>query len=135
MIEILRFLLEGIVIPLLAVMGVVVNVTSLFVLKSHALDMKLAFRNILMMLALFDGCFVVLCTFGFSFPVLFVGWKQEVHPYLFPNLLPWIQISLSGSIWTVVAVGLERYQCVAGFTSCNASFVQQSSGILYIMPV
>ena len=32
------------VIPLLAVMGVVVNVTSLFVLKSHALDMKLAFR-------------------------------------------------------------------------------------------
>ena len=72
----------------------------------------MTFRQILIMLAMFDTVFVTCMVISFSLPVLCERWKEEVHPYIIPWILPAIQISLNGSIWSTVAVAVERFVSV-----------------------
>jgi hypothetical protein len=64
------------------------------------------------MLAMFDTVFVFCMMISFSLPLIWGKWKEEVHPYMFPWILPFIQISLNGSIWSTVAVAVERFVSV-----------------------
>ena len=59
-------------------------------------------------------------------------WKQVwIHPHLFPWILPFIQISLNGSIWSTVSVTIERYVSVVHPWHWFCTF----SSIIYIVPV
>ena len=46
--------------------------------------------------------------------VVYITFKifQHVSPRLFPYLMPWVQISLNGSIWSVVSVAWERFTSI-----------------------
>ena len=41
--------------------------------------------------------------------IIFLFPSQQISPVLFPFLMPWLQISLTGSIWSVVSVASERF--------------------------
>jgi hypothetical protein len=64
------------------------------------------------MLALFDSLFIICMTISFCLPILFPTYGLTIHPWVFPWLLPAIQISLNGSIWSTVAVAVERFSSV-----------------------
>ena len=65
------------------------------------------------MLSIFDCLFLLCMTFSFSLPPLFPIWGKNINPLIFPWIRPILQISLSGSIWSTVAVACERYFSVA----------------------
>ena len=107
-----RYLVEGIIIPIVAIFGLSGNFTSICVLLSPSVDIKATFRHIITMLAIFDSCFILLASITFSLPLLLPTWKIWIHPFLLPFTLPAIQISLNGSIWSTVMVAFERYLSV-----------------------
>jgi len=102
-------IVEGFFIPFVAVFGILGNVASICVLRDNRLEMKATFREILIMLSIFDTIFVVSATVSFSLPIISKNWKSFVHPFILPWLLPVLQISLNGSIWTTVSVAVERF--------------------------
>ena len=65
------------------------------------------------MLAMFDSLFIVCMTIAFSLPALIPSYTTTIHPMVFPWLLPILQIALTGSIWSTVAVTVERFLSVA----------------------
>jgi len=126
----LSFMVEGFLIPLVAIFGTLGNLTSISVLRDKKLDMKDTFREILIMLTMFDTIFVLSVTITFSFPIFSQYWKVLVTPFLLPWLSPLMQISLNGSIWSTVSVALERFVSVVHPRLWVSSF----SSIVYIIP-
>jgi len=123
--------IEGCLVPSVALLGLVGNSLSIMVLHSPGVDMKVTFREVLTMLAVFDCIFISTVSTTFGLPQLSAYWKTWIHPHLFPYLLPFIQISLNGSIWSTVSVTVERYVSVV---HSRHSFRSLSSAI-YIIPV
>ena len=70
---------------------------------------QVTFRHILVMMAIFDTLFVLCMIVSFSLPLTWETWKITVHPYVFPWISPILQISLNGSIWSTVAIAMERF--------------------------
>ena len=115
------------ILPTISIFGLLGNFASILVLRSYHLDMKVrlkirnkllkpminifqvTFRHILVMMAIFDTMFVLCMIISFSLPLTWETWKASVHPYLFPWVSPILQISLNGSIWSTVAIAMERF--------------------------
>lgn len=126
-----NFIIQGVAMPVVMVFGLVGNILSILVLRSPGIDMKVTFREVLMMLAIFDCFFITTASISFSLPQLSSYWKVWIHPHIFPWLLPVIQTSLSGFIWSTVSVTVERYVSVVHprhwFTSLSSA--------IYVVPV
>ena len=104
--------IEGYMIPIVTLFGLIGNLVTAYILQSPSLDMKTSFRHILLMLAAFDAIFSFLAALTFSMPLLSTHWNVWIHPFLLPWLLPGMQIALNGSIWSTVIIAIERYLSV-----------------------
>ena len=112
MVSLMVFYIEAFLIPFVTIFGLCGNMFTASILRSPSLDMKKSFRHILIMLAAFDTSFSLLATLTFSLPLLSHNWNVWIHPLLLPWLIPGLQISLNGSIWSTVMVAIERYVSV-----------------------
>jgi len=128
----LEFVIEGVLIPVVSICGLGGNLISIIVLLSSKLDMKWSFRCLLVMLAVFDTIFVICITISFSPPQLWTSWKHTIHPNIFPWLLPFLQMALNGSTWSIVAVAIER---VTSILVPHRSRLLSSPVLTYILPV
>jgi hypothetical protein len=54
----------------------------------------------------------------------------HLRPWLTPYWLPVIQISLTGSVWTTIAVSVERY-----FTVCLSKRFNTVQHLFYTLPI
>jgi len=129
--EITKLVFEGVGILVVSVFGVFGNGLSILILQSPHLDMKVMFKQILFMLTVFDTVFVVCMLISFSFPELIQGWREEIHPNIFPKFLPFIQICLNGSSWSTVAITIERSLSV----TCHHRKRFFKTSVYYILPV
>jgi len=68
-------IVEGFFIPFVATFGILGNVASICVLRDNRLEMKATFREILIMLSIFDTIFVISATVSFSLPIISQLWK------------------------------------------------------------
>ncbi|XP_023321774.1 probable G-protein coupled receptor frpr-1 [Eurytemora carolleeae] len=127
----LKFVVEGILVPVITGFGLAGNIASMLVLRSPKLDMKVSIRHILMMLALFDSLFIMFTTLSFSLLQLYPGWKTYYHGIVFPWIFPFIQISLTGSIWSTVSVAVERFLSVV----YSRTWISTLSSRVYLIPV
>ena len=101
------------------------NITCVFVFNHKSVDLKPSFSNILKCLSIFDILFLVrfpllyklrisLTIFQsgvislYSLPNLW-SWYVTVEPITTPVILPLTQIAMTGSVYSVVAVAVERY--------------------------
>ena len=67
----------------------------------------------------------------YSLPLMSEYWDRWVIPFITPYSVPVIHISLTGSVYSVVAVALERFVTVCfPFTQCN-----MCGGLGYIIPI
>lgn len=128
----IQIIIEGLLIPAVAIFGLCGNVVSIIVLRHTRLDMKWSFRCLLIMLAMFDTIFITCITISFSMPQIWSTWRKEIHPHILPWLLPFIQMSLNGSIWSIVAVAVER---VASVVCLHRNRHFSSPTLIYILPV
>jgi len=126
-----KMVVEGFLMPAVMSVGLVGNLLSIRVLRSPNIDMKKTFREVLTMLAVYDCLFITTASASFSLPQLSDYWKVWVHPHIFPWLLPLMQASLNGSIWSTVSVTVERYISVVH----PHHWLRQLSSAIYIVPV
>ena len=108
------FWFEGFFVPIVGTIGILGNILSILVLSRRELDLKASFKNLLITLCIFDMLFIVAVNMFYTLPIHFDYYETELIPYLTPFLLPFIHIVLTGSVYAVVAVAVERY-----FIICN----------------
>ncbi|TRY61270.1 hypothetical protein TCAL_02155 [Tigriopus californicus] len=123
------FWFEGVWVPIIGSIGIIGNVLSILVLTKRDLDLKSSFVNLLITLCVFDIFFIVAVNLFYSLPIHSRFYEVEILPYMTPLLLPLIHIVLTGSVYSVVAVAVERY-----FIICNPfNIVNQGRGFRYII--
>lgn len=105
------FWLEGVALPVVALFGIVGNILCVFVFTKKKMDLKPSFSNILKCLSVFDIIFLMgeIWIYGCVKVMPEYSWNYWIDPILFPYILPITQIALTGSVYSVVAVALERY--------------------------
>jgi len=92
--------------------GMIGNLLSIAVLYRRDMDLKPIFRQILIALITFDFFFIVFNLVLFSIPHFSIEYDKQVFPYLVPYVLPLAQIAQTGSIYSTLAVAIERYVSV-----------------------
>ena len=51
----------------------------------------------------------IFVTLSFSLPSLSPTYKERIFPLILPSLLPLTSVTLSGSVYCVIALAVERY--------------------------
>lgn len=113
------FWFEGVFVPIIGSVGILGNVLSIIVLTRRELDLKGSFLNLLVTLCVFDMLFILAVNLFYTVPIHSSFYEQELIPYLTPMLLPAIHIVLTGSVYSVVAVAVERYMIICNPFNCN----------------
>jgi hypothetical protein len=94
-------------------------------------ELKPSFANLLKCLSVFDSLFLCCILLQYSLPALSDSYLTWVLPHITPFTLPVIHITLTGSVYTVVAVAVERFITVCfPFKQCH-----MCSGLGYIIPI
>ena len=108
-----QFLLFNLISELIWILLLIAgNIATLCVLFTTDLGFKSSFNRLISNLCIFDTFCIVLNTTIFTFPLLSETYRHQILPALLPIVLPLAQISLTGSVYTVVAVALERFIAV-----------------------
>jgi len=125
------FVIEGILIPILALLGIFGNILCVWTFNKKDVELKPSFANLLKCLSIFDTIFLASMFLQYSLPQMSEEFNVWVYPYITPYSFPIIHISLTGSVYSVVAVALERFITVCfPFTQCN-----MCGGLGYIIPI
>lgn len=125
------FIIEGVLLPILSTLGVIGNILCVWTFNKKDVELKPSFANLLKCLSVFDTIFLCSMFVQYSVPLLSTEFLVWIHPYLTPYVVPIIHISLTGSVYTVVSVALERFITVCfPFTQC-----QMCNGLGYIIPI
>ena len=74
--------------------------------------------------------FQAMCFSVFSLPVLSHYYKMWIFPHILPSLLPFTSISLTSSLYCVLALSTERY-----FSIYNSSMQNKGAFLGYVLPV
>eukprot|EP00093_Oithona_nana_P006238 06238.XXX_21480_19025_1 [CDS] Oithona nana genome sequencing. len=107
--EFINFWVGGVVQTLSIIFGFVGNLVFIFILTRK--ELRNSFNLLLVALAMFDLCFLIGAQLE-SIRVSF-GCSTNVHIILFPYLLyPGKELAMTGSIFMIVAIALERYVAV-----------------------
>ncbi|XP_059082321.1 G-protein coupled receptor daf-37-like [Tigriopus californicus] len=106
----LRFVTEGLVNSVVSTFGLVGNVSAIVILATQKLDLHSFLRHILIALAVFDIIFLVTTFFLYSLPLFSSGYHDHFYQILAPKLLiPLSQIALTGSVYSIITITIERY--------------------------
>ena len=95
------------------------NLISLCVIYKTDLGFKTSFSRLIASLCIFDTLCILSNLTIFSLPLLSESYRHQVFPNLVPTLLPLAQISLTTSVYTIVAVAVERYITVKRWVGYN----------------
>merc|ERR1719312_2287531 len=99
-------------IPLVGIFGFFGNLVAIKVLSSTELEMMKSIRHLLKLLAGFDAVFLAFTMTLFCPAAWSDFYYTYCKPWMTPYMLPVIQLTLTGSVWTTVAVSVERYLSV-----------------------
>jgi len=127
----IAFIIEGVLLPILATFGIIGNLLCVWTFNKKDVELKPSFANLLKCLSIFDTVFLACILLQYSLPTLSEEYYIWVLPYITPYTLPIIHISLTGSVYSVVAVAVERFITVCfPFRKC-----QMWNGLGYIIPI
>ncbi len=95
--ELLHFLLEGVALGSVCVLGVCANCVSTWVLLMAELDLTSTFVHLLVALMSFDSIFLVGLFAMYTMPMISGRWyHKNVYTHVVPYLLPVVQIAHTG---------------------------------------
>jgi len=105
------FWLEGIAMPATSVFGLIGNIVSIHILHSSRNDLNLikSFTNLLICLAVFDSIFLVLANTVYSYSAIIWPKQSTIQMVSAPYIIPLTHMALTGSVYSVVAITVERF--------------------------
>ena len=129
------FWFEGVLVPAAGAAGLLGNVLCILVLKRRDLDLTGSFINLLITLCVFDSLFIVAVNLFYTLPIHSEFYDRQLIPYLTPALLPLIHIVLTGSVYSVVAVAVERYWIICDPFGRGVAHNHQQSGGKFVLAI
>lgn len=106
----IQFAFEGICLSFIAIGGIGGNLISMFILLRRKLDLQPFLCRLLVLLVIFDTIFLFTDFVNFSLPSLSNFFERVVKPKVGPHfMIPLSQIALTGSVYSIVAITVERY--------------------------
>ena len=111
MIMSVKFWVEGVGIPLVSSFGLLGNLISILIFqnRSQGLDLNPNFSQLLICLAVFDSLFLVFVNSIFSVSALMLPEQSYIQMQATPYLIPLASMALTGSVYSVLAITVERY--------------------------
>jgi len=103
-----EYYVSGVCILLVSVMGVSANILSSIVLKTRQIDTNQTLRNLLVWLAMVDSVFLVMLVMVFSLPHFSSYYRDFLFPYIVPSVLPCTSGAMTGSLYLVISLCVER---------------------------
>lgn len=107
---VLEFYINGCAILATSVFGILGNFIIIVMLQWKCNSrLNPAFTSLISWLAVIDSFFLVFISLTFSLPCLSPEYKRWVFPVVLPSTLPLTSITLTASLYLVVAASIERY--------------------------
>jgi len=107
--EDLEFYINGCALMITTIFGLVGNLVCISLLQRRRERLNPTFSNLITWLAIIDSVFLIFVTLTFSLPSLSAQYKKWIFPVLLPFTLPLTSISLTASLYLVIATSVERY--------------------------
>ena len=107
----IKFVIEGMLILIIGVIGMFGNTMGI-AMFSGLKERQLKFHRLMILLFVYDNAYILLSILVFSLPQLNEVYKVKYLKYVAPTVLPLVHISLTGSVYSTVAISLERYLVV-----------------------
>ena len=127
-----RFWTEGVLSSIVAFIGLLGNIVSIWVLSVP--ELRNSFNRLLMALAITDCLFIVPGIVIYMFKAF--GWQADWYNYAFPVFLyPFSEMALCSSIYMTVAIAVERYIGLCRPLKRLSSGRGPCSAKAYILPV
>jgi len=126
----LEYYVSGVGILIVSVVGVSGNIVSGVILRKRQRDTTQTFSDLLIWLSVTDTAFLILVFLIFSLPHFSPHYSSWVFPYIAPVALPCSAIAMTGSVYTVVGLSVERYLTLSSHTQAN-----KGAFLGYFLPV
>ena len=131
----LSFLLEGVLQFIISGLGILGNTASIFLLTRK--ELSSFFNQLLVVLVMYDLIYLLSMMLE---SLIKLGLDSDIHTILFPYVLyPLNAISMMGSIYMTMAVGMERYIAVYYPVECSIVANDASSHnrrlVKYVLPI
>ena len=126
-----KFLLEVVLLLVVGVFGIIGNLSSIIIFARIRNQLK--FHRLMVTLAVYDTFCILLSIIIFTFPLVSKSFVTSgVYHHLVPKILPLVQIAMTGSVYSTIAISLERYLIV-----CHPFYVvsHEWSFKKYILPI
>ena len=126
-----KFLFEVVLLLFVGIFGIIGNISSIIIFARIRNQLK--FHRLMVMLAVYDTFCILLSIIIFTFPLLSKKFVTSgVYHHMVPKLLPLVQIAMTGSVYSTIAISLERYLIV-----CHPFYVvsHEWSFKKYILPI
>lgn len=106
----LRLIGEGVLSTIFIVFGLFGNSVAVYLISKKKLDLQPYLRKLMIALSTYDSLFLISAFFLISLPMLSPSYDYNLKNLLTPLILtPLCQISLTGSVYTILAINMERY--------------------------
>jgi len=128
--SVLEYYVSGVGILIVSLVGVSGNIVSGVILRKRQRDTTKTFSDLLVWLAGIDTVFLVLVFLLFSLPHFCSHYSSWLLSYIAPVVLPCSFIAMTGSVYTVLALAIERYLTLSGHTQGN-----KGAFLGYLLPV
>lgn len=125
-----EFYINGCALLITSIFGIIGNVICIALLQFKSSRLNPTFSNLISWLAIIDSMFLIFVLLTFSLPSLSTEYKTWVFPTVLPSTLPLTSITLTASLYMVVATSVERY-----LQLYYPSYSNKGSFLGYVLPV
>ena len=105
-----KFIIEGILLLVVGMIGLFGNTVCIIMFSRLRLQLK--FHRLMILLFVYENIYLMFTLLVFSVPQLSEKYQSRFLKHLVPIILPVVQIALTGSVYTTLAISLERYLVV-----------------------
>lgn len=105
-----KFIIEGILLLVVGIIGLFGN--TICIIMFSRLRLQLKFHRLMILLFVYENIYLLFTMLVFSVPQLSETYRSRFLKHLVPIFLPVVQMALTGSVYTTLAISMENIICL-----------------------